>query len=389
LAEAERFKDTLEAIGVLCRVDPLEQQPKPANKDIPVQVGVEEKIIVKEFPEITGLDETSTEYLENSDQGLLQDFRKSFSLQIGVLIGTGVIVVTFVADWPMILIPLLAYTIWVYRDVTYLRIGKIPHRKELLNRSADEWTLASLFLFPIAFPVYLFNRSKLKQMGTEFPQTSEVRRIKLIGLIVSFLASIVLANFLISLIHHRNIDRLASEHQSRIEVKDSVISDSLLQVGQLKSQVSKLKEADQYYYKEFRDSANRALSSGQEEAYIDALKRGVEFKQKFPLSTYLKEMDKLLVELKGELQQVYFADFENALVAAKQANTIDAYEAVVKKGGELMVNYPSLPQIDRVKSELTDVRRDLVKLTKEIPVANAREEEKDRNKNLETKSPSN
>jgi|GEM_PF-4075727 len=59
---------------------------------------------------------------------------------------------------------------FVYWDCTRNGIGKIPDEKSILNNSAAVWAWGTCLLWIIVFPLYVFNRKRLKQKATIAPQ---------------------------------------------------------------------------------------------------------------------------------------------------------------------------------------------------------------------------
>ena len=79
---------------------------------------------------------------------------------------------------------------FIYWDCTRNHIGKIPEQKSMLNNSAGVWAIGTCLLWIVVFPLYLFNRKKLKQKAVASPQiVSSLRRNLILG--VFFLISIL------------------------------------------------------------------------------------------------------------------------------------------------------------------------------------------------------
>lgn len=73
--------------------------------------------------------------------------------------------------------------IWVYWDATNKRIGKKTNQKGFLNISAGAWSVATLGLWIIAFPLYLIKRNTLIKAAKEHPVDVTKRTFKLVILI--------------------------------------------------------------------------------------------------------------------------------------------------------------------------------------------------------------
>lgn len=59
--------------------------------------------------------------------------------------------------------------IWVYYDAKKHKIGKVPGKKGLLNMSAGGIAGATLLLWLLAFPLYLYKRKELIEQAKEHP----------------------------------------------------------------------------------------------------------------------------------------------------------------------------------------------------------------------------
>ena len=66
----------------------------------------------------------------------------------------------------------------VYLDASARGIGDISEHRSNLNRSAFYWAIATLFLWPYAFPYYLRIRSKLIEAAVEHPVQDDWRVLK-------------------------------------------------------------------------------------------------------------------------------------------------------------------------------------------------------------------
>jgi len=74
-------------------------------------------------------------------------------------------------------------TFFVYWDCTRNHIGKIADEKGLMNNSAGIWTVGTLLLWIVVFPLYLINRKKLIQKAQTSPQVvSSLKRNSILGL---------------------------------------------------------------------------------------------------------------------------------------------------------------------------------------------------------------
>jgi len=78
----------------------------------------------------------------------------------------------------VILIIIGSCAIFVYLDASALKIGDIPENKSKHIRSAFDWAIATLFLWPYAFPYYLRIRSKLIKAAAEHPVQEKWRVLK-------------------------------------------------------------------------------------------------------------------------------------------------------------------------------------------------------------------
>lgn len=80
--------------------------------------------------------------------------------------------------------------LFVYVDATHNKIGKIPGKKGMLNNSAGVWSIGTLLLWIVVFPLYLINRKILMEKAQNSPQeVPETRRKIILGMIsVVFIA---------------------------------------------------------------------------------------------------------------------------------------------------------------------------------------------------------
>ena len=78
----------------------------------------------------------------------------------------------------VILVTIGSCAIFVYLDASALKIGNIPAHKSKYIRSAFDWAIATLFLWPYAFPYYLRIRSKLIDAAAEHPVQEKWRALK-------------------------------------------------------------------------------------------------------------------------------------------------------------------------------------------------------------------
>ena len=87
----------------------------------------------------------------------------------------------------VILVTIGSCAIFVYLDASALKIGNIPAHKSKYIRSAFDWAIATLFLWPYAFPYYLRIRRKLIETAAEHPVQEKWRALK--ASIVTLIAS--------------------------------------------------------------------------------------------------------------------------------------------------------------------------------------------------------
>lgn len=93
---------------------------------------------------------------------------------------------------------------WVYWDASGHHIGKVkfepyddyegrPVRKRFTNLTAWEWGLAVLFLWILAFPLYLSSRSRLLAIAEEEPKLSRYRGARATALLAPGMVLLLLA----------------------------------------------------------------------------------------------------------------------------------------------------------------------------------------------------
>lgn len=88
--------------------------------------------------------------------------------------------------------------LFVYVDATHNKIGKIPGKKGLLNNSAGVWSIGTLLLWIVVFPLYLINRKKLIEGAKENPQEIPGKRKKIVIAFISVVFALVLFNVIFS-----------------------------------------------------------------------------------------------------------------------------------------------------------------------------------------------
>ena len=66
----------------------------------------------------------------------------------------------------------------VYLDASTHRIGDISEHRRNLNKSPFYWAIATLFLWPYAFPYYLRIRRKLVDAAADHPIQEDRRALK-------------------------------------------------------------------------------------------------------------------------------------------------------------------------------------------------------------------
>ena len=75
-----------------------------------------------------------------------------------------------------------ASSIWVFWDASGNRIGDISDHVVGFRYSAVAWALATLFLWPIAFPYYLRLRTRMIHLAREHPV--ETPRKQVLGVVL-------------------------------------------------------------------------------------------------------------------------------------------------------------------------------------------------------------
>ncbi len=87
-------------------------------------------------------------------------------------------------------------TFFVYWDCTRNHIGKNSTEKGLLNNSAGVWAIGTTLLWIVVFPLYLINRTKLKQKAIDAPQiVPPLRRNFTLGVLVIISALVIVGQF--------------------------------------------------------------------------------------------------------------------------------------------------------------------------------------------------
>jgi hypothetical protein len=66
----------------------------------------------------------------------------------------------------------------VYLDASARQIGDISEHRKNFNKSAFCWAIATLFLWPLAFPYYLRIRPKLIDAAEDYPVQEHWRTLK-------------------------------------------------------------------------------------------------------------------------------------------------------------------------------------------------------------------
>lgn len=83
----------------------------------------------------------------------------------------------------VVLLVMFATSIWIYWDATTHRIGKIPGPAAVTNNSAGAWAVATLLLWIVVLPFYLWKRAELIERAKANPVDTKNRGGKL-GLLV-------------------------------------------------------------------------------------------------------------------------------------------------------------------------------------------------------------
>ena len=78
----------------------------------------------------------------------------------------------------VILVIIALCAIIVYLDASAHGIGDISEHRSSFNKSATYWAIATLFLWPYAFPYYLRIRRKLIEAAVEHPVQENLRVLK-------------------------------------------------------------------------------------------------------------------------------------------------------------------------------------------------------------------
>ncbi len=86
--------------------------------------------------------------------------------------------------------------VFIYFDASKNKIGKIKNDSSMLNMSAVSWS--SIGLLQMASPIiYLFARNHLIKKAKESPATEKYRNIKIILIVVAYIAQ---STFFISMV---------------------------------------------------------------------------------------------------------------------------------------------------------------------------------------------
>jgi len=75
-------------------------------------------------------------------------------------------------------------SVWVYLDASKNKIGKVAATTGFFNLSAGGWSVATLFLWVVGFPAYLFKRGALLAKAKQHPVEVKGRMVKAIVLAV-------------------------------------------------------------------------------------------------------------------------------------------------------------------------------------------------------------
>jgi len=88
----------------------------------------------------------------------------------------------------------LTTSCFVYYDATKNKIGTIQGEKGFLNMPAGGWAVASIFLWIIVFPIYLFKRKELINKANENPVEPPRRNLKL-GILIAIFTLVSINNY--------------------------------------------------------------------------------------------------------------------------------------------------------------------------------------------------
>jgi len=78
--------------------------------------------------------------------------------------------------------------LWVYRDATKRKIGKIKDGSGFFNLSAGAWAICTILLWIVVFPAYLIKRGELTEAAKSNPVEVKGRGFKslILALILVF-----------------------------------------------------------------------------------------------------------------------------------------------------------------------------------------------------------
>lgn len=79
----------------------------------------------------------------------------------------------------LIVLVIVASSIWVYFDATSHKIGKISGTKSIFNMSAGAWAVVTLLLWIVGFPAYLVKRRELIDKAGKDPVEVSARSAKI------------------------------------------------------------------------------------------------------------------------------------------------------------------------------------------------------------------
>lgn len=91
----------------------------------------------------------------------------------------------------VILVIIALCAIFVYLDASAHGIGDISEHRRNFNMSAVSWAIATLFLWPYAFPGYLRIRRKLIEAAADHPIQENRRSLKASGVTLAAVGFIV------------------------------------------------------------------------------------------------------------------------------------------------------------------------------------------------------
>ena len=93
----------------------------------------------------------------------------------------------------IILVVIALSAVFVYLDASAHEIGDISDYRKNLNKSAVVWAIATLFLWPFAFPYYLRMRGDLIRAAVEHPVRENRRSLKACGVTFAAVGFIALS----------------------------------------------------------------------------------------------------------------------------------------------------------------------------------------------------